>query len=175
MDINDNSSDDFVDCTPPEVLKSAKNSSLELLPIKSQARYQICYKSFMKWREDKKTHSSFFENVLMAYSGMNGEAKSSQSASYELTNDLTILQVFRITDFCAFVWMVGLRPSCLRCVWKVCGVRPVVDMTSGMISTTACLQSLCISMAKSFVLPLVYVNAPISTPLRLFWTVRCDL
>ncbi|KAJ8913573.1 hypothetical protein NQ315_013978 [Exocentrus adspersus] len=74
-------------------------------------------------------------NGIGKMSGMTGEAKSSQSASYELMNDLTILQVFRITDFCAFVWMVGLRPNCLRCVWKVCGVRPIVDMTSEMISS----------------------------------------
>ncbi|KAJ8912179.1 hypothetical protein NQ315_006146 [Exocentrus adspersus] len=44
MHINDNSSDDLVDCTPPEVLKSAKNSSLELLAIISRARYQIFLK-----------------------------------------------------------------------------------------------------------------------------------
>lgn len=65
----DCSSDDSTDCAPPLVVQSAKNSSLELLPEKSCARYKICYKNFMKWRADKKIFSWYSENVLMAYVG----------------------------------------------------------------------------------------------------------
>ncbi|KAJ8917959.1 hypothetical protein NQ315_002654 [Exocentrus adspersus] len=60
-------------------------------------------------------------------SRMTGEAKSSQSASYELMNDLTILQVFRTSDFCELVWMAShyVLPS-VRNLGKVSGWRMIL-------------------------------------------------
>lgn len=60
-----------------------------------------------------------------------------------------MLVVLKITGFCKFVCMLGLRPNCLRCVLKVCGLRPAFEMINGIISTFFCFQSLCTSVASS--------------------------
>lgn len=62
-----NSSDEE-NCTPPEILQMARITTENLLPAKSKKVYESVYKSFMEWRDSKKT-SSFSENVILAYFG----------------------------------------------------------------------------------------------------------
>lgn len=52
--------------TPPEIIETATNACLNLLPQKSRQKYEICYKRFMEWRQKHKVNS-FSENVAVAY------------------------------------------------------------------------------------------------------------
>lgn len=59
-------SDETFSFTPPEILKAAEETSINLLPKKSRQKYEKVYKDFLNWRCAKNT-SSFSENVLLAY------------------------------------------------------------------------------------------------------------
>lgn len=61
-----NSNSDSEVYTPPEIVETAKATSLNLLPDKSRKLYNTAYKTFMDWRSDKNA-SSFSENTLLAY------------------------------------------------------------------------------------------------------------
>lgn len=54
--------------TPPCVIQAATSASNDILPQKSQQRYQFVYEKFITWRKDNRV-TSFSENVLMAYFG----------------------------------------------------------------------------------------------------------
>ncbi|KAF2887998.1 hypothetical protein ILUMI_18175 [Ignelater luminosus] len=56
----DSDSDLFINYTSPGVAEVAQNSSMKLLPKKSQQKYKITYKDIT---------TSYSENVLMAYFG----------------------------------------------------------------------------------------------------------
>ncbi|KAJ3659517.1 hypothetical protein Zmor_011201 [Zophobas morio] len=54
--------------TPPCVIQAAASASNDILPQKSQQRYQFVYEKFITSRKDNRV-TSFSENVLMAYFG----------------------------------------------------------------------------------------------------------
>lgn len=56
------------DCTPPEIIFKAEETSSDLLPAKSKKRYEEIYIKFLDWREKNKV-KSFSETVLLAYFG----------------------------------------------------------------------------------------------------------
>lgn len=62
----ENSSSDDENCTPPDVLDTAKAMTHNLLPEKSRKFYEKTYQEFLAWKTDKKA-MSFSENVLLAY------------------------------------------------------------------------------------------------------------
>lgn len=55
------------ECTPPEIIEAAQETSLKLLPEKSRRRYENAYDKFISWRRIKQIKSSFSENVMLAY------------------------------------------------------------------------------------------------------------
>jgi hypothetical protein len=55
--------------TPPEIIEIANKTTLNLLPDKSVAKYELCYKQFMEWSQENKANSQS-ENVLLAYFNM---------------------------------------------------------------------------------------------------------
>lgn len=64
--MSDSDSDTSFNNTPPDLHAEASNVCLNLLPKKSQQRYEKQYKLFNDWKKSKKTkHVS--ENVLLAY------------------------------------------------------------------------------------------------------------
>lgn len=59
-------SESDIENTPPDILETATNATLGLLPTTSQKKYEIAYEKFIKWRHEHKV-KSFSENVLLAY------------------------------------------------------------------------------------------------------------
>lgn len=57
---------DILPNTPPHIVEAANLATLDLLPVKSKARYEKEYELFMKWRQVKSINS-FSESVLLAY------------------------------------------------------------------------------------------------------------
>lgn len=64
--MNSESSESEMSCTPPNIKEKAGIAISELIPRKSKAVYENCYKKFMEW---KKTHkvSSLSEDVIISY------------------------------------------------------------------------------------------------------------
>lgn len=71
------SSDESINCTPPDIRLAAKETYNTLLPQKSKSKYELCYKKFMDWiLVNGIKHIS--ENVVTAYmKKMSGEIKPS--------------------------------------------------------------------------------------------------
>lgn len=65
--MNSEYSDSEIICTPPEIRQAANVTIQNLLPEKSQKKYQDVYNNFQDWCSSKKIRSSFTENVLLAY------------------------------------------------------------------------------------------------------------
>ena len=59
-------SEEFPNLTPEELLETANNEALNLLPVKSRKTYEQKYQSFLKWQQTKNT-TSVSENVMLAY------------------------------------------------------------------------------------------------------------
>lgn len=53
-------------CTPPDICEQADIASLDLLPKKSKALYETCYKTYTTWKNTLNIQSSS-ERVLLAY------------------------------------------------------------------------------------------------------------
>ncbi|XP_063923544.1 uncharacterized protein LOC135137744 [Zophobas morio] len=65
---SDDSDEEPMTMTPPEIMQQAAATSDHLIPEKSKLKYECTYHKFMDWRI--KNHAkSFSENVLMAYFG----------------------------------------------------------------------------------------------------------
>lgn len=58
--------EDMFQCTPPDILESARAATEKLLPTKSSTIYEVAYKKFIKWCAEKNV-SNYSENVLLAY------------------------------------------------------------------------------------------------------------
>jgi len=58
-----NENEEFI---PPDVFKRAESAANNLLPAKSQRKYEAAYAKFMQWR-DKKKIKSLSETVFLAY------------------------------------------------------------------------------------------------------------
>ncbi|KAK5637852.1 hypothetical protein RI129_000150 [Pyrocoelia pectoralis] len=74
---NENSDEECINGTPPELQCVTNESALELLPQKSRTLYEKQYSKFKKWRIEKNA-KNITENVLLAYlSSMSNHLKSS--------------------------------------------------------------------------------------------------
>jgi hypothetical protein len=61
--------------TPPEVKEAAHLVTLELLPLKSRARYKREYDMFMRWRQEKKNEKLFRVGSFGVHVGTSQSAK----------------------------------------------------------------------------------------------------
>lgn len=69
--------DEELSNTPPEVVETAKEVVLNLLPPKSREVYECAYNRFLRWCEEKNI-KSYSENVLLAYfANLSSKMKSS--------------------------------------------------------------------------------------------------
>lgn len=59
-------SDSEESLTPPEIKEAARQATLNLLPLKSKARYESTYKKFLDWCK-KENIKKFTENCLLAF------------------------------------------------------------------------------------------------------------
>lgn len=88
--------------TPPEITNQAKETSLDLLPVKSKKRYEEIYAKFMDWRVENHVNS-FSETVLLAYFGwLSKKYKSSTlwSMYSMLRTTLSINNYIDISKYC---------------------------------------------------------------------------
>lgn len=60
------SSEEFLQCTPPEIRALAENTMNNLLPAKSREIYEKNYAQFENWRKENKI-TTLSENILLAY------------------------------------------------------------------------------------------------------------
>lgn len=64
--------------TPPDIIESARNVTLNLLPEKSKLKYEKEYSCFISWCESRKV-KKYSENVLLSYFG--DKSKSLKSST----------------------------------------------------------------------------------------------
>jgi hypothetical protein len=94
-------SDEDLPNTPPEVKEAANLVTLELLPLKSRARYEREYDMFMRWRQEKKI-KSFSESVVLGY--MSEQAKVQKSSRYSMLKaSLVVKNNVDISKYCKLV------------------------------------------------------------------------
>ncbi|KAK2574836.1 hypothetical protein KPH14_013018, partial [Odynerus spinipes] len=65
-DVEKHSSDEWMQCTPPELKEAAEKLKNNLLPAKSKNNYESAYDTFLIWKQAHKTKFTS-ESILMAY------------------------------------------------------------------------------------------------------------
>lgn len=59
-------SEDEFQCTPPSIREMAENVTASLLPSKSKGSYKSAYKTYLEWKQFKRTNLSS-ESILLAF------------------------------------------------------------------------------------------------------------